>query len=137
METYHYQFQVRSSVGGVTQCKVAVSEVGEDEKVTLTIGELAFSEIASDAFEAFARLRKIMAQHGITPLCYGASRNVFPSGMSRSMGGGIEAYRLTMGKQALPKDLVCIFDSGPDIEPVLPEEQRAYFESWLSSLGKV
>ena len=30
--------------------------------------------------------------------CYGASRTVYPSGMSLSMGGGRRAYRLALGR---------------------------------------
>jgi hypothetical protein len=136
MESDQYQVSVRDRAGRIISCQVMVSDVCDDISVTLEVDEVTFSEKATDAFEAFSRIRASMAELGITPLCYGASRNVFPSGMSRSIGGGIKAYRLTTGKQALLKDLVCIFDTGPDTEPASPQEQKAYFESWLSSLGK-
>ena len=31
------------------------------------------------------------------------------------------------------EDLVFIFDTGPDIEPVPPEEQEEFYSRWLES----
>jgi len=89
---------------------------------------------ADDFFDAFCQIRLKLEQHGLIPLCYGASLNVFPSGMSRSMGSGLRAYRLTVGRQALTGDLVSIFDSGPDVIPASVANQKEYFDSWLASL---
>ncbi|HEV7298135.1 MAG TPA: hypothetical protein VGN72_02140 [Tepidisphaeraceae bacterium] len=88
---------------------------------------------ASDYFEALADIRGQLAQRKLRPVCYGASRNVFPSGMARDMGAGLKAYRLTLGKPARMKDLVGILDVGPDVDPVPVEEQRTFFERWLES----
>lgn len=89
---------------------------------------------ADDFFEAFCRVRlKLEADH-LVPFCYGASLNVFPSGMARSMGSGLKAYRLSLGLHAVSKDLVGIFDSGPDIIPASVANQRKYFDDWVQSL---
>ncbi|HEY4371331.1 MAG TPA: hypothetical protein VGN52_05385 [Burkholderiales bacterium] len=87
---------------------------------------------ASDYFDAFAAVRRQLPS-GVMPRCYGASRNVWPSRMARDMGQGLKAYRMTMGRQASMADLRYIFDSGPDVEPCMPEEQEAFFEAWLDS----
>ena len=66
---------------------------------------------------------------------YGGSRNVFPSGMSRDMGSGLKAYRLTLGSTGRLEDLVGIFETGPGIEPATVDEQRAFFREWVSSIA--
>lgn len=110
----------------------------DDGSCTLTLECSLFSgsQTMHDHFGAFELLRSRLWSQGLVPLCYAASRNVYPSGMTRQMGGGRMAYRVTFGKQALSKDLVDIFDRGPDIDPVTPEEQRAFFEQWIASLGR-
>jgi hypothetical protein len=85
-----------------------------------------------DYFEAFCRIREQLEQWGLRPLCYGASRNRFPSGMARDMGEGLKAYKMQIGAQA--SDLAPIFDEGKDIEPVTVAEQRAFFESCIGAL---
>ena len=63
--------------------------------------------------------------------CYGASRNVYPSGMGRDMGAGLKAYKLTIGKRARMEDLVFIFDTGNDVEPATVSAQKEFYERWL------
>jgi hypothetical protein len=89
-----------------------------------------------DFFAALCTIRKQLESVELQPLCYGASRNVFPSRMSRDMGGGLKAYQLKRGNHAQMKDLVFIFDSGPDIDPASVAEQEAYYNQWLESLRR-
>jgi hypothetical protein len=56
--------------------------------------------------------------------------------MSRDMASGLTAYKLRMGKPAGKEDLVSIFDTGADVEPVSVEGQEQYFKEWLKSLGQ-
>jgi hypothetical protein len=86
-----------------------------------------------DFFEAFCRVREHLEKVGLYPLCYGASRNVFPSGMCRDMGNGLKAYRMKIGSRVGEGDLVSIFDSGSDVDPVSVESQREFFDRWLES----
>ncbi|MEY2466081.1 MAG: hypothetical protein QOD03_602 [Verrucomicrobiota bacterium] len=58
--------------------------------------------------------------------------------MSRSMGGGIKAYRYTLGKKPDANDMVHIFETGTDVVPVSVREQEDFWqkwEQWLKSLG--
>lgn len=87
-----------------------------------------------DYFEALCRVREALAQHGFVPVCYGASRNVFPSGMARDMGYGLKAYRMRLGHRAERQDLVNIFAEGPDVEPASVETQREFWKAWRRSL---
>jgi hypothetical protein len=89
---------------------------------------------AADFFDALCLLREQLAQHGLKPMCWGANRDVYPSGMARDMAQGMSAYRLKIGRQVRLTDLVNIFESGPAVDPVTVAEQRAFFERWEKSV---
>ena len=108
---------------GNSLCKVMLSF--SDKK--------AFGE-GEDFFDALIALRQTLEREGIFLLIYGASRNVWPSSMSRNMGAGTQAYRMEKGRQALRDDLVNIFETGPDIDPCTIAEQEKYKDEWLVSL---
>jgi hypothetical protein len=131
-----YEIVLRGPSGELMDATVTlVDEESETEtaRLELRFGETHLSAVATDFFDAFAQVRRELWERKILPLCYGASRNVFPSPMSRDMGGGGMAYRLALGRHAMRDDLVFIFDTGPDIEPVLPQEQEEFYERWLAS----
>jgi hypothetical protein len=88
----------------------------------------------SDFFAAFCDLRQKLEKPGLIPFCYGASLNVYPSGMGRDMGQGMLAYRLTKGVKPSRKDLVRIFDAGPDVIPASVSLQKEFFDDWLASV---
>ena len=102
-------------------------------RITLSYGDSEIECSDRDYFEAFCRVREQLERVDVTPLCYGASRNVFPSGMCRDMGDGLRAYRMQMGRKVGRGDMVSIFDSGPDIDPVSVEIQKEFFNKWLGS----
>ncbi|MGY4313770.1 hypothetical protein [Bradyrhizobium sp. JR3.5] len=89
---------------------------------------------ATDFFQALCDVRGLLAKDGLIPFCYGASLNVYPSGMARDMGQGLKAYKLTVGRQAKMSDLVEIFASGADVIPVSVAAQERFFHEWLASL---
>lgn len=102
--------------------------------------ELVFGgrSIAADSqagyFDALIRIRQTIEREGYRLLCFGASKGVYPSGMSRSMGVGDKAYRLEMGKAATSKDLISIFDTDASVAPATIEEQQTFFDEWKESL---
>lgn len=88
----------------------------------------------SDFFRALQTIRRRGLQpKGLIPFCYGASLNVWPSGMARDMGLGLKAYRMEMGRPAT--ELVDIFAEGSDVIPSLVAEQDAFARDWFASLG--
>ena len=89
----------------------------------------------TDCFAAFCQIRKILEIENLIPFCYGASLNVYPSGMCRDMGSGLVAYRNEMGMQAGQGDLVRIFEEGPDVIPSTVENQKQHHNEWLESMG--
>jgi hypothetical protein len=113
---------------------VTTDERDEICHITFEYRGRSISADARDFFDALSEIRIQLEPEQLIPFCYGASLNVFPSGMSRSMGSGLKAYRLTMGHQALAKDLVFIFDAGPDIIPASVVRQKKYFDDWIKSL---
>jgi hypothetical protein len=95
-------------------------------RLTLALGAETFTAEADDCFEAFCAIRRTLEADQIFPHCSGAVMNVFPSGMSRSMVAGMKGYRLTLGKQALMKDLVGIFDAEAKALPTTVAEQDEF-----------
>jgi hypothetical protein len=85
-------------------------------------------------FDAMSKIRQVIEPDGYRLLCLGASKGVYPSGMSRSMGAGDKAYKLEMGRAATMKDIVSIFDTDASVVPVTLGEQQAYFDEWMGSL---
>jgi hypothetical protein len=125
-----------AGVGGCSQ-GVFTLEEGEGDLCRLRLqypgGEVTAE--AFDFFEALCQVRRELEKVGWRPVCYGSSKAVYPSGMCREMGSGLKAYRLQLGQPARVEDLVSIFESGPDVEPASVEEQRAFHDLWMRSVG--
>lgn len=86
-------------------------------------------------FDALLALRKELENLHILIQCNGAGLNIYPSAMQQSMGTGRTAYVLNMGEQGKMKNVVDIFDYNTTLNFVTIEEQKNYFNQWLSSLG--
>ncbi|MBD7923494.1 hypothetical protein [Xanthomonas bonasiae] len=134
----HHIALLRESASLAATLVQSLIEVGDDESACRL--ELSFKDgdvlgTGPDFFEALLSLRRQLEPKGLLLFVYGASRNVWPSGMSRSMGLGVKAYRMTKGKQALTRDLVDIFATGSDVEPVTIAEQEQFRNEWFASLG--
>jgi hypothetical protein len=100
--------------------------------VNLVFDGIRFCGTSTDFFAALAEARCQFEREGHRLLCYGASRNVWPSGMARDMGLGLKAYQLTIGQRG--GVLREIFESGSDIVPATVEEQTSFFREWVQSL---
>lgn len=87
-----------------------------------------------DLFDALVKLRTQLERHGCQLLCKGARPDVFPSGMSRSMGGGRQAYIMRLGKPARMEDLVDIFDFAAAEQVDVVDAQKEFREKWINSL---
>jgi hypothetical protein len=109
-------------------------EAGDRCLLVCRYRDRTISSEESDYFEALVAIRRQLQADGLVPYCYGASLNVFPSGMGRDMGRGLKAYKMVRGKHARLADLVEIFDEGPDIVPAKVEAQEKFFRDWLASI---
>jgi hypothetical protein len=103
-------------------------------RLAVTIRGEEIAREADDFFSALCSIRAELGAAGLMPRCYGSSRNVYPSGMSRGMGAGDKAYRLYPGRRGRTSDIVDIFDDGPDVDPVSVQVQESYYREWLQSL---
>lgn len=92
-----------------------------------------FVGTGADYFSAFQEVRRQLEPLNIRALCYGACRNVYPSGMLRDMGAGLRAYKLSFGKKPERSDTVEIFDNGPDMDIGSVDDQDRFYNQWLSS----
>lgn len=108
----------------------------DDCHIEITWDDHRLESTSNDFFDAFCLIRHELWKSKLLPTCYGAHLHAFPSGMARSMGGGRKLYRLTLGKQALTKDLVQLFDAGEDVIPSTVDDQRQFFDEWVGSLGR-
>ncbi len=89
---------------------------------------------SDDLFDCLLQLRHENEQQGAQIICAGARLDVYPSRMSREMGGGRKAYVLTPGQHARADDLVDIFGEAGENTVGSVEAQKAWFEAWLRSL---
>lgn len=135
MDTESFSISLASESGGLCPATVSISEDGDECRVELTFSGEALAALAPDYFSAFVEVRAALGLRGMLPLCYAAAENVYPSPMSLQMGGGLKAYRLTIGKPARTEDLVFIFSHGPDVTPVSPAAQEEFYGRWLESIG--
>lgn len=124
--------RVRRADGGVEEGRLRIA-VSPPWSLSLSVsGRATINVAAEDLFDALCHLREQLEGVGAQLLCAGAQRNVFPSGMSRSMGGGRRAYVLRPGRRPTPEDLVDIFDEAEDLVTV--REQREFYAAWTRSL---
>lgn len=85
--------------------------------------------------QALNSIRQQLEKEGVFLKCYGSSRNVWPSSVTSGMGRGGKAYKLYMGRKGERKDVVSIFDCGPDLDICTVNEQEAFYNQWLLSVG--
>jgi len=87
-------------------------------------------------FDALCRAREQLSALGFKPRCYGACRNLVVTGMWADMASGEVGYLTELGRPVTRRDMVNIFDSGPDMDLVSVDEQAAYRKEWKESVSK-
>ena len=104
-------------------------------RVTLQFLERQLSSRNASFQIALRDIRGQLERDGILIRCYGCSRNVWASSMSGSMGRGVRAYKCFLGKKGDRRDLISIFDSGPDVDPCTLKDQEEFHKRWLASIA--
>jgi hypothetical protein len=122
--------------GGIEQSSIEIAQSPQWRLVFSGVGfrNLEFSN--GDLFDAFTSLRVALEEIGVRLLCAGARADVFPSGMSRDMGGGRKGYITKLGQPALRCDLVDIFDHCDAQFIGKVSDQQAFHKKWAASLLK-
>jgi len=118
----------------VTAALLRYGQEAMDCVIHLTYGDRVVTGSARDFFDALCEVRKELERDDVFLNCYGASLNVFPSGMGRDMGRGLKPYRMTIGQPAQRSDQVGLFETGPDVLPTTVQAQHEHFQAWLSAL---
>ncbi len=104
-------------------------------KLFVTGGGFARQEFHGlDLFDAVIALRRTLESRHVKLLCAGARTDVFPSGMTRSMGGGRKAYLMQLGKPAGAQSMVDIFDYAESSRIGSVDEQAEFRRKWAESL---
>lgn len=135
--TDEHPVKLRLTDGSTVDGVFTLSEDFDPATVSLSFeGRNIEASGVNDYFEGFCEIRKELEKEDIYPLCLGSSMDVYPSGMSRSMGGGMKGYRLSLGKQARMTDLVSVFEASKEVTPSKVTDQTDYFKKWIQSLGK-
>jgi hypothetical protein len=127
--------------GRITTAKLLIWEEDPSDaklvKLSLRFDGREITSSDEDYFSAMCSIRRVLEKEGGLLRCYGASLNVYPSPMSRDMGGGVKAYKLRMGAHAKIADLVSIFETGPDVSSASVDEQERFYIEWLQSIGVI
>jgi hypothetical protein len=127
--------QARHPDGTKEECSVEISNGPDWKRLFSGVGLENRLFTGNDLFAAFISLRRALEESGIKLLCAGFRPDVYPSGMSRSMGGGRKAYVTKLGQPARSAP-VDIFDFS-DAELIgSVSEQQAFHDQWVASLQK-
>jgi hypothetical protein len=136
MDTDQYRLKAFNVEHGLHDVTIEVREVGDEYLLSCKLpvsGELLTGQ-ADDCFAALQALRRKAEGQNWMICCKGARRNVWPSAMSRQMGGGVKAYVLEMGRQGRVDSMVEIFDEDTPESYSTVTDQEAYAHAWFKSL---
>jgi hypothetical protein len=127
------KIQLRDLV--IVDCIVEVSDA-PPWKLVLSGLPNTLEGSGKDCFAALTSVRESLEKMGARLLCQGCRPDVYPSGMSRDMGGGRKAYINKLGAPALRTDIIDIFDYAEPEAVGTVAEQRAFHEKWVESLRR-
>lgn len=131
-----HQLKAINPEHGMHDLVLEVREVGDDYLLScrLPLSDALLTGQADDCFAALQIIRREAEGRDWKICCKGARRNVWPSAMSRQMGGGVKAYVLKMGQQAQADSLIEIFDDDDPEWYSWVSDQEAYANAWFESL---
>ncbi len=115
----------------VMKCRVETEEVKDEFLVHCLLDERVITGIGDSMFTAFQKLmdQLYVMHYGMN--CQGAKQNAMQSAMAYASD---KIYLLTLGQQAMKKDLVSMFEFVELTVYCRSEEQLEYAQQWLSSL---
>jgi hypothetical protein len=125
--------------GSRVPAKMTADEISVEDKEIYRISfeqgtEVRTAESGEDFFEALKQLRQELEKTGALLHCFGASENVYPSGMQRSMGPAVLAYKMRLGSPTSRQDIVSISEADETVVPATVEQQERFNRRWLDSL---
>lgn len=102
-------------------------------RISCIFDEHTLTATETDFFECLCSIRRQLETEGLRPLCYGAVRNAFPSGMARDMGRGLKVYLSALGVPG--GQLVDTFGYADGLVLSSVDEQASFHQQWMKSLG--
>lgn len=115
-----------------TELEIYADEDSDDIVLKTVINNRVI--IVSDCayLSAYQKLRDYVLSMGFGMKCNGSRCNAVQSGMMES---NAKIYLVEIGSQALLRDIVGIYDYADINEFPNTQEQKAYFQKWIDSLG--
>ena len=107
---------------------------GYEVELTLKFAGHSYKAHAPTYFEAMNKIRLILEKDDIYPICYGTCENTYPSGTTISASTGRTAFRCTLGRPAINKDIVDIFGTDGSCTPVAVLTQKQFNLKWRESI---
>lgn len=137
MEEEKLSIKLLDKVGNMIIGEISLYEEDPDNTenvlLKLCINGKHYNCSKENYFYALTELRRKLEKEGIQILCNGAAENVYPSGMILGMGVGRKAYKMEIGKKALMKDLIDIFDYDEELKCVSINKQEEFYNRWFKS----
>lgn len=135
MDRIQSSVQVQGADGAVTEATLSYSRQPPWRMELELPGQLPLSQEKGDLFECMQGIRLELEKSNCLLLCNGARRDVYPSSMSRDMGGGFVAYAHSMGRSPERADIVKIVErAAADLVSTVAEQQD-FYSRWTRSLG--
>ena len=107
--------------------KVDEAEISENIFISAKIKEQEITSSNSNYLSAYQEFRDKLLEAGYGVKCNGSRLNIVQSAM---MGATDRVYIVEMGKQALMKDMVDIWDYADINTFVDTKQQKNFFEGW-------
>lgn len=107
--------------------KVDEAEISENIFISAKIKEQEITSSNSNYLSAYQEFRDKLLEAGYGVKCNGSRLNIVQSAM---MGATDRVYIVEMGKQALMKDMVHIWDYADINTFVDTKQQKNFFERW-------
>ncbi|BCK01585.1 hypothetical protein [Anaerocolumna chitinilytica] len=115
-----------------TELEIFAEEDSDDVVMKTSINNREVFVSDYNYLPAYQKLRDCLLAMGYGIKCNGSRRNAVQSGM---MGSNAKIYLVELGRQALLQDIVCIYDYADINEFPNTQEQMAFLQKWITSLG--
>lgn len=115
-----------------TELEILADEESDDIVLKASINNREVLVSDYNYLPVYQKLRDCVLSMGYGIKCNGSRLNAIQSGM---MGSNAKIYLVELGRQALLRDTVGIYDYADINEFPNTQEQKAFLQKWIGSLG--
>jgi hypothetical protein len=122
------------NIGSKNKFKLLLEKTEDDTgiiEMKIDYNNETFQNNEEDYFICFQKIKDNLLTYNIGIQCYGSMINVYPSPMMRTSNN--LAYILEIGRVALKKDIINIFDYADINKFATSEEQNNFYKEWIES----